>query len=114
MEFLLRDEEFMRIQKYRTRLAAIHNQVENLMAQGDDIKDIVNTCFRDASRRAQLEDKLGDDSVPPMINAMGQEVVRINAKTRTAQWETHHDAKRIAKEAESDDEKCDESTKEEE
>ena len=103
----LSDDEFVRIQKKLSTISAIQNQVNNLLAQGNEIKDIVNTAWRDAHRGAQLEDKefrerLGDDTVPPMINGMGQQVVIIDAKTRTARWETHHDAKRIAKEPETE------------
>ena len=99
MKIKLSDDEVARINKFLARLGALEQQVKNLKAQGDELVDVINTSWRDASQRVRLADhNLLDLDVPPMINGMGQQVVRIDVKTRTAQWETHHDAKRIAKE----------------
>ena len=101
MKIKLSDDEVARINKFLARLGALEQQVKNLKAQGDELVDVINTSWRDASQRVRLADhNLLDLDVPPMINGMGQQVVSIDAKTRTAYWETHHDAKRIAKEPE--------------
>ena len=106
MNIQLSDEEFIRIQRYRAQLGAIRGQIDSLMVKGDEVADVLNTSFRDANRRVQLEDKefverLGGEPIPPLVNAIGMEIVTINTKTREATWKTVHDAKRIAKEPDS-------------
>jgi len=138
----LSDEEFVKFEMYLARLRTTRQQIQNLISQANELVDVINTYWEAAHMRAQLKDtefkeRLGDDSVPRMISGTGQLIVQIDAKARTARWETHHDAKRIAKESifsgtieeqlleklaeleqgqevESGNYKCDKSTKEEE
>ena len=80
---------------------ALVQQIENLSAQGNELADVTNTAWQAAHRRLQIEDakfaeQLAGDAVPPIVNVMGQQVVKLDAKTKTASWDTPHDAKRTA------------------
>ena len=102
MRIQLSEEEAARIQKYRTRLIAVGEQINILMASGDEIKDVLNTAWRDAYRRMQLSDEefsklFTDGQIPPMIDDIGQQIVSFNPKTKMASWESIHDGKRVAK-----------------
>ena len=59
--------------------------------------DVINTSFRDANRRVKLEDpEMADVDIPEMVNVKGEQVVKLNAQERTAEWMSAHDVKRIA------------------
>jgi len=106
----LSDEEFAQLTRYKTQLrgtkdqiaavqAQADKQVAQLVAQGDEIRNVLNTSWLAANRRVKLEDpEFADVEIPSMVNDMGELMVNLKAKDKTAHWESVHDVKRIASE----------------
>ncbi len=109
----LYDSEFAQLMKYKTQIGKAREQVlaiqsqadkqiAQLIAQGDELRDVLNTSWLAASRRVMLEDpdfKVMDMDIPAcVVNEEGQQVVKLNAADKTAEWESVHDVKRIASE----------------
>lgn len=107
----LHDSEFAQLTKYKTQLGKAREQVlaiqaeadkriAVLIAQGDELRDVLNTSWLAASRRVKLEDSdFRDMDIPAyVVNEEGQQVVTLNAADKTAEWESVHDMKRIASE----------------
>jgi hypothetical protein len=115
----LHDSEFAQLTKYKTRLQQTREQVlavqaeadkrtAQLIAQGDELATVLNTTWLAANRRVKIEDpEYADVDFPPMVNEMGEQMVNLKAKDKTAHWESVHDVKRIASESEAFQEKCD-------
>ena len=115
----LLDSEFAQITKYRNQLLQTKNNVEKtqeqadqqiaqLVAQGDELVTVLNTSWLAANRRVKIEDpEFADVDFPPMVNEMGEQMVNLKAKDKTAHWESVHDVKRIAVESEVVQETCD-------
>jgi hypothetical protein len=107
----LHDSEFAQLTKYKTQLqqtreqvlaiqAEADNRIARLVAQGDELVAVLNTSWLAANRRVMIEDpeNFGDVEFPPMVNEMGQQMVNLKPKDKTAHWESVHDVKRIASE----------------
>lgn len=120
MKIELTDSEFAQITKYKEQLAATKTQtqaiqaqadkqISQLIAQGDELVDVLNTSWLAANRRVKLEDpELLNLDIPPMVNEMGELMVNLKARDKTAHWESVHDVKRIASEEEVSQEASDE------
>lgn len=107
----LHDSEFAQLMKYKTEIGKAREQVlviqtqadkqiAQLIARGDELRDVLNTSWLAASRRVKLEeDAFRDMDIPAcVVNEEGQQVVKLNAADKTAEWESVHDVKRIASE----------------
>jgi hypothetical protein len=121
VKIALTESEFAQLMKYKTQLAQTHDQIvqvqrqadqqiAQLVNQGDELRNVLNTSWLAANRRAMLEDPTGIGlvEIPPMANDMGELMVNLKAKDNTAHWEAAHDVKRIASEDEAVQEKSDE------
>jgi hypothetical protein len=116
----LGDEEFAQLTRYKTQLEGTKEQITavqkqadkqiaQLVGQGNEIKQVLNTTWLAANRRAKLEDpELIDVEIPPMVSDMGELLVNLKAKDKTAHWPRVHDVKRIASEDEAVQDKSDE------
>lgn len=93
----LNDEEYARIVRYLGRLEGLRQQIESLKRQGDEMVDVINTSWRSAYRRVQLEDPaVKNEDIPQMVDEQGNMVIELNPKDKTAEWASTHDVKRVA------------------
>lgn len=108
MKIKLSDDEFAQLTRYKTQLETIADQVvaiqkqadkqiAQLISNGDEVRTVLNTVWLAANRRVKLEDpEFADVDFPPMVNDMGELMVNLKARDKTAHWESVHDIKRIA------------------
>ena len=108
----LLESEFAQLMKYKAQLQQTREQVlaiqveadkriAQLVAQGNELADVLNTSWLAANRRVKIEDpEFAEVDFPPMVDDMGRQMVNLKAKDKTAHWESVHDAKRIAVESE--------------
>ena len=109
MKVLLTDDEYVQLSKYEEQIKSAKEQVEliqrqadkqiaNLVSLGDETKAVLNITFLAANRRVQIEEpeKFAGIEFPPFIDDMGELMVNLKAKDKTAHFETTHDLKRIA------------------